>query len=161
MAGTAGILAAFDRIFGRIWECFYNKIIRRRNIGSIGSIRDAVIGGYIIGLAENILITIPFGDFYIPSNYKDTIAFVVLLILYIKPTGYSVPKNNHGLFYCNHYLILIFIILSQSYNLVLGYTGMVHVDTWLVAIGAYISSLNKRLTFSVWIFVGVGAALAG
>jgi branched-chain amino acid transport system permease protein len=63
-------------------------------LGGIGSIPGAVLGGYFIGIAENILIAIPFFGHYIPSNYKDAIAFVALIaFLYFKPTGFFGAKK--------------------------------------------------------------------
>lgn len=51
-------------------------------IGGMGSIPGAIIGGYILGFAESI------GATYISSDYKDIIAFVLLIIiLSIKPNG--------------------------------------------------------------------------
>lgn len=90
LAGTAGILAAFDQNLHPAGGTFFTiKSFAAVILGGIGSIPGAVLGGYFIGLAENLLIAIPFGDFYIPSNYKDAIAFVALLLfLYLKPTGF-------------------------------------------------------------------------
>ncbi|MBS3128922.1 branched-chain amino acid ABC transporter permease [Candidatus Woesearchaeota archaeon] len=52
-------------------------------IGGIGNIYGAVLGGYFIGFAENI------GIWFIPSGYKDAIAFVILLLmLLLKPSGF-------------------------------------------------------------------------
>lgn len=51
-------------------------------LGGMGSIPGAVVGGLIIGFAE------AFGGFYISTDYKDIIAFALLVvILSIKPTG--------------------------------------------------------------------------
>ncbi len=51
-------------------------------VGGIGSIPGAVLGGLAIGLIENI------GIWFIPSGYKDAIAFIILLLMLIfKPTG--------------------------------------------------------------------------
>jgi branched-chain amino acid transport system permease protein len=51
-------------------------------VGGIGNIYGAVLGGFLIGFAEN------FGIWFIPSGYKEAIAFVILLVtLLIKPTG--------------------------------------------------------------------------
>lgn len=62
-------------------------------------------------------------------------------------------------------LTLNFMILSQSYNLVLGYTGMVHVGhVAFRAIGAYTSALLmiSGAPFSISLLSGVvAAALAG
>ncbi|CDQ38490.1 MULTISPECIES: branched-chain amino acid ABC transporter permease [Virgibacillus] len=51
-------------------------------IGGMGSIPGAILGGYILGFSESI------GATYISSDYKDIIAFVLLIvILSIKPQG--------------------------------------------------------------------------
>ena len=43
-------------------------------IGGIGSVPGAVLGSFLLGLAEN------FGIWFLPSGYKDAIAFVILFI---------------------------------------------------------------------------------
>lgn len=90
LAGVAGILAAYDQnLHPNLGTFFTIKSFAAVILGGIGSIPGAVLGGYFIGLAENILIAIPFGAYYIPSNYKDAIAFVALIaFLYFKPTGF-------------------------------------------------------------------------
>lgn len=60
-------------------KCFIAAVI-----GGIGNITGAVIGGFILGLGEILLIA------FLPNltGYRDAFAFVVLiLILLIKPTG--------------------------------------------------------------------------
>jgi branched-chain amino acid transport system permease protein len=52
-------------------------------VGGIGSLRGAVIGGYALGLVENL------GTWQIPTEWQSTIAFVVLfLVLLFKPRGF-------------------------------------------------------------------------
>lgn len=63
-------------------------------------------------------------------------------------------------------LILIYIILSQSYNLIIGYTGMVHLGhVAFMAIGAYSSAiLTTAYGMPFWFGLVAGvimAALAG
>lgn len=59
-------------------------------------------------------------------------------------------------------LILIFFILTQSYNLVLGYTGMVHVGhIAFMAIGAYTSSLLTLAGVPFWLGLVTGIVAAG
>lgn len=96
LTGTAGILFAFDANLHPDMGMFFTvKSFAAVILGGIGSIPGAVLGGYFIGLMENILIAIPFGSFYIPSNYKDAIAFAALLILlYIRPRGFFGGKNS-------------------------------------------------------------------
>jgi branched-chain amino acid transport system permease protein len=51
-------------------------------LGGVGSLPGAVVGGLALGLLE------AFGSFYISSDFKDAIAFTVLLIiLFVRPSG--------------------------------------------------------------------------
>ncbi len=51
-------------------------------VGGIGSVRGAMLGGFMIGFSEN------FGIWYIPTGYKNSVAFVILvLVLIIRPSG--------------------------------------------------------------------------
>ena len=51
-------------------------------IGGIGSVPGAILGSYLLGFAEN------FGIWYLPSGYKDAIAFIILFIfLLFRPQG--------------------------------------------------------------------------
>lgn len=98
LASTAGILAAFDQnLHPNLGLFFTVKSFAAVILGGIGSIPGAVAGAYFIGLAENLLIAIPFAGWYIPSSYKDAIAFVALLIiLYIKPTGFFGSRKTES-----------------------------------------------------------------
>ena len=51
-------------------------------LGGIGDLTGAVLGGFIIGITETLVVG------YISSTYRDAIAFAVLiLILLVKPSG--------------------------------------------------------------------------
>ncbi|PLT35569.1 branched-chain amino acid ABC transporter permease [Bacillus sp. V5-8f] len=51
-------------------------------LGGMGSIPGAILGGYILGFSESL------GATYVSNDYKDIIAFVLLvIILSVKPTG--------------------------------------------------------------------------
>ena len=51
-------------------------------LGGTGSMYGAVVGGLIVGLAENLSVMV------IPASYKPAIPFLlILLILYLKPKG--------------------------------------------------------------------------
>jgi len=51
-------------------------------LGGVGSLPGAIVGGLALGLLE------AFGSFYISSDFKDAIAFAVLLmILFVRPSG--------------------------------------------------------------------------
>lgn len=58
------------------------KAIIAAIIGGLGSIRGALLGGLILGVAEN------FGIFYFGGQWQDTVAFVLLAVfLLIRPEG--------------------------------------------------------------------------
>lgn len=61
-------------------------------IGGIGSLAGSVLGGYLLGLAENL------GIWFLPSGYKMAIAFILLLIfLLIRPNGiFGIDKGTRG-----------------------------------------------------------------
>jgi branched-chain amino acid transport system permease protein len=51
-------------------------------IGGIGSVPGAILGSFLLGFVEN------FGIWFLPSGYKDAIAFIILFIfLLFKPKG--------------------------------------------------------------------------
>ena len=51
-------------------------------LGGIGSIPGAMLGGFLLGIAES------FSTAFISSAYKDVIAFLILiLVLIFKPAG--------------------------------------------------------------------------
>jgi branched-chain amino acid transport system permease protein len=58
-------------------------------LGGMGSIPGAIAGGYILGFTESL------GATYLSNDYKDVIAFVILvLILTVKPNGLF-AKGGH------------------------------------------------------------------
>lgn len=64
--GVQPVLAAFIAVF----------------LGGIGSIPGAVVGGLVLGLAENM------GGLLLPGHWQGVIAFVVLfLVLVFRPAG--------------------------------------------------------------------------
>lgn len=51
-------------------------------LGGIGSIHGAMLGGILLGLVESLAVT------FLPSAYKDVVAFVILIaVLIIRPCG--------------------------------------------------------------------------
>jgi len=51
-------------------------------IGGIGSVPGAILGSFLLGFAEN------FGIWFLPSGYKDAIAFIILFaFLLFRPQG--------------------------------------------------------------------------
>jgi branched-chain amino acid transport system permease protein len=92
IAGIAGILISLEQSLeptmgtGLIIKGFTAAII-----GGIGSIPGAILGAFLLGFAEN------FGIWYLPSGYKDAIAFVLLfLFLLFRPNGILGIKRSGG-----------------------------------------------------------------
>ena len=58
-------------------------------IGGIGSVPGAILGSFLLGLVEN------FGIWFLPSGYKDAIAFILLFaFLLFRPQGILGIKSN-------------------------------------------------------------------
>ena len=83
LAGAAGILISLEtNIEPTIGFNAILKGIIASIIGGIGSIPGAVLGGYFLGLAENL------GIWKIQSGWKDAIAFAILIVfLLFRPGG--------------------------------------------------------------------------
>lgn len=83
LAAVAGIMVGYDQnIHPNMGILAGFKGFTAAVLGGIGNIPGAVIGGFVIGLAEHI------GAGYISSLYKDSFSFVILLlILILRPHG--------------------------------------------------------------------------
>lgn len=90
LAGAAGILISFEtNIEPTMGFSALLKGIIASIIGGIGSIPGAVLGGFCLGLAENL------GIWKISAGWKDSIAFAVLIIfLLIRPWGILGTKSE-------------------------------------------------------------------
>jgi len=84
LGGAAGVLyglayPVIDPYMGVMvgWKAFISAVV-----GGIGNIRGAMIGGYILGAVEIMVVA------FFPSTYRDFVAFVLLLVLLIfRPQG--------------------------------------------------------------------------
>ena len=88
--GISGVLAAvaatlfapINLVYPGMGQLVILKAFVITILGGMGSVPGAILGGVIIGLAES------FGAFYISPDYKDIIAFALLvLILSVRPQG--------------------------------------------------------------------------
>lgn len=81
-AAAATLSAPINLVFPSMGNLVIMKAFVIIIIGGMGSIPGAIIGGYILGMAESL------GATYLSTDYKDLIAFFLLvLILTLKPTG--------------------------------------------------------------------------
>jgi len=92
LAGAAGILISLEtNIEPTMGFSAILKGIIASIIGGIGNIPGALLGGFFLGIVENL------GIWHIPAGWKDTIAFAVLILfLLFKPGGILGIKENKG-----------------------------------------------------------------
>ena len=83
IAGIAAILISLEQnLEPMMGTSLMIKGFAAAIIGGIGSVYGAVLGAFLLGIAEN------FGIWYLPSGYKDAIAFFLLfLFLLFRPQG--------------------------------------------------------------------------
>ncbi|PXX62464.1 amino acid/amide ABC transporter membrane protein 1 (HAAT family) [Nocardia tenerifensis] len=85
LAGAAALLYALKIPNGIIYSGGFIlgiKAFSAAVLGGIGNLRGALLGGLLLGLAEN------YGQILFGTEWRDVVAFVVLvLVLMIRPTG--------------------------------------------------------------------------
>lgn len=88
LAGVAGILVSLEtNLEPTMGLSAILKGIIASIIGGIGSIPGAVIGGFFLGIVENL------GIWKIQAGWKDCIAFAILIIfLLVRPSGFLGTK---------------------------------------------------------------------
>ena len=81
-AVAATLYAPINLVYPAMGHLVITKAFVIIILGGMGSVPGAIAGGLIIGFAES------FGAFYISTDYKDIIAFVLLVtILAVRPQG--------------------------------------------------------------------------
>ncbi len=91
IAGFAAVLIALEQnIEPTMGTALMIKGFTASIIGGVESVAGGVLGAFLLGLAENL------GIWWLPSSYKDAIAFVILFIfLLFRPEGIlGVKKSN-------------------------------------------------------------------
>jgi len=91
IAGVAGILVGLEQnLEPTMGTNLMIKGFTGAIIGGIGSVPGAVLGSFLLGIVEN------FGIWFLPSGYKDAIAFVILFIfLLFRHQGILGIKRNN------------------------------------------------------------------
>jgi branched-chain amino acid transport system permease protein len=90
MAGLAGVLLAIhlNYVDSHMGDPLLTKAFAIIIIGGVGSILGAAVGGYLLAFAETAVVA------YGPANYRDAIAFVVILaVLLARPSGLFARKK--------------------------------------------------------------------
>lgn len=83
LAGIAAVLVSLEQnLEPMIGTNLIIKGFTGAIVGGIGSVPGAILGSFLVGIVEN------FGIWFLPSGYKDAIAFIILAIfLLFKPKG--------------------------------------------------------------------------
>jgi branched-chain amino acid transport system permease protein len=83
IAGIAGILVGLEQnLEPTMGTNLMIKGFTGAIVGGIGSVAGSILGSFLLGFAEN------FGIWFLPSGYKDAIAFLILFIfLLFRPQG--------------------------------------------------------------------------
>lgn len=90
IAGVAAILISLEQnITPTMGTNLMIKGFTGAIIGGVGSVPGAILGSFLLGLVEN------FGIWFLPSGYKDAIAFILLFaFLLFRPQGILGIKYN-------------------------------------------------------------------
>lgn len=89
LAGVAGVLIGLEQnLFPEMGTMMIIKGFTGAVIGGIASVPGSIVGSLFLGIVEN------FGIWWLPSGYKDAIAFSLLfLFLLFKPEGFFGGKK--------------------------------------------------------------------
>ena len=93
LAGLAGVLVGMEQtIDPRMGFMAVLKGITAAIVGGIGNVPASLAGGMTVGLAENL------GIAFLPSGFKDAIAFVILVIfLLFRPQGFFGTRKREDI----------------------------------------------------------------
>ncbi len=84
LSGAAGVMTAvyYNATYPTMGMLTGLKAFSAAILGGVGSIPGAIVGGLILGVAENL------GAAYISSGLKDAVAFAIMIVVLIaRPTG--------------------------------------------------------------------------
>ena len=88
-AVAATLYAPINLVYPAMGHLVITKAFVIIILGGMGSIPGAIVGGLIIGFAES------FGAYYVSTDYKDIIAFVLLVvILSMRPQGLFAKRGR-------------------------------------------------------------------
>jgi branched-chain amino acid transport system permease protein len=89
LAGFAGILTAYEQsLTPNVGQVLSILAFAACIMGGLGSLRGAVLGGFLLGILQNLVVGVNIGGFEIPTSYKSLVAFALLIFfLLLRPRG--------------------------------------------------------------------------
>ncbi len=84
LSGAAGVMTAvyYNATYPTMGMLTGLKAFSAAILGGVGSIPGAIVGGLILGVAENL------GAAYVSSGLKDAVAFsIMIIVLIVRPSG--------------------------------------------------------------------------
>lgn len=90
LGGMAGLLLAiyYQNVYALMGQAVGFKAFSAVVLGGLSNVGAAAVGGLLIGLLENI------GIMFFSANYRDTIAFVfMVIVLIVMPQGIGTKKE--------------------------------------------------------------------
>jgi len=89
LSSLAGVLVGFETsLQPTMGNAYTLKCCAIIILGGLGNLWGTLVGAFLLGLMENLLVGLEFGSFSIPTGYKDAVAFVLILfVLLVRPEG--------------------------------------------------------------------------
>lgn len=89
LAAYAGIMLGFEtNLSPTMGGTFTIKCFAAMVLGGLGNLWGTVLGSYLLGLLENLVVGVDINGLSIPAGYKDAVSFlVILLVLLFFPQG--------------------------------------------------------------------------
>jgi branched-chain amino acid transport system permease protein len=89
LATFAGVMVGYEtNLQPTMGHGYIMKALAAMVVGGLGNLWGTIAGCYLLGLIENLGIGLDFGPYSLPAGYKDSFAFlVILLVLLMRPEG--------------------------------------------------------------------------
>ena len=96
LAAYAGIMLGYEtNLSPTMGGSFTIKCFAAMVIGGLGNLWGTVVGSYLLGLLENLVVGLDFNGISIPAGYKDAVSFmIILLVLLFFPQGLFNKKKR-------------------------------------------------------------------
>lgn len=96
VASIAGIAVGYDsNLTPTLGNFFTIKVFAAMVVGGLGSVSGTIVGSFLLSLIENLSVIIQIGDVSLPTGYKDSFSFfLIVLMLMCRPSGLFGKKGR-------------------------------------------------------------------